>query len=175
MQLELLPVPVPIVARSSKTPEQEAAFQALLAECQREAAELEAIGHQLYPDEFVGMRKCPIDQYKAVCAVWHKSNGRQLVETIDRVPPLKKKKPPIRQWSLVAKQRSRLVKLHQRLHRQYSFPEMFHQALQEKVLQNPDYYGVCPLPSEGQCAYYPPNLRQIAAIKLENECRARGI
>jgi hypothetical protein len=63
---------------------------------------------------------------------------------------------PIRRWSLEAKRRNRLNKIHKRLKNEYSIVELFHQAIQSKILENPDYYGICPLPIEFSSAYYPP-------------------
>jgi hypothetical protein len=92
-----------------------------------------------------------------------------------QLPPRSKQpQRPIRQWSNAAKQRKHLNDLHKKMAAKYSFPELRHQAIQAKVLDNPDYYGVCPLPSEFECRYYPPNLIQIAAIKRENKLRLQG-
>lgn len=171
-QLELLPL-APLSnsqqQRSSKTPQQEAFFQAKLAECRRERAELHAIGHQLYPD-FVDMPSCQLERYKTICQKWHESKGHQIPDIIPRVINRAPQKP-IRQWSIEAKRRKRLAQLHKRTGQKYSFPEFFHQAIQQELLANPDYYGVCPLPSENACKYFPPNLRQIAAIEKENQHR----
>jgi hypothetical protein len=170
-QLELLPL-APFSSsdqqRGSRTPQQEAAFQAVLIRCRQEAAELNAIGHQMYSD-FVDMLNCPIERYKAICLHWNESKGHQAPEVVDWVRPSIRQKP-IKQWSIEAKRRKRLKELHKRMGKK-SFPKLFHQAIQEQVLMNPDYYGVCPLPSENACKYFPPNLRQIAAIEKENQHR----
>jgi hypothetical protein len=155
--------------RNSRTPQQEAAFQAVLARGREERSELEAVGHRMYTD-FVNMLNCPIERYKAICLHWHQSKGHQAPEVADWVRPSIRQKP-IRQWSIEAKRRKRLAELHKRMERKYSFPELFHQAIQEQLLTNPDYYGVCPLPCENACKYFPPNLRQIAAIEKENQHR----
>jgi hypothetical protein len=171
-QLELLPL-APFSSsdqqRGSRTPQQEAAFQAVLTRGREECSELEAIGHQMYTD-FVNMLNCPIERYKAICLHWHESKGHQAPEVVDWVRPSIRQKP-IKQWSIEAKQRKRLKELHKRMGKKYSFPKLFHQAIQEQVLMNPGYYGVCPLPSENACKYFPPNLRQIAAIEKENQHR----
>lgn len=174
MQLELFARATPSLAATGRTPEQESAFQSLLSEARRQKAEVEAIGRQLFSD-FVDLQNCPIERYKAVCEAWHRSQGQAPAQAVNLLPPKAKILPPIRQWSIDAKRKNRLKKLHQRLYRQFSIPGLFHNAIQEQVLRNPSYYGICPLPCEGGCIYYPPNLRQIAAIKLENEHRAREI
>jgi hypothetical protein len=129
-QLELLPL-APFSSsdqqRNSRTPQQEAAFQAVLIRCRQEAAELNAIGHQMYSD-FVDMLNCPIERYKAICLHWHESKGHQAPEVVDWVRPSIRQKP-IKQWSIEAKRRKRLAELHKRTGRKYSFPELFHQAI----------------------------------------------
>lgn len=78
----------------------------------------------------------------------------------------------ITQWSIEAKQRNRCRKLRDRLHRQYSIPDLYHHALMTAVVKNPNYYGVCILPSESHCIYTPiVNPCQQAAIDRENQLR----
>ncbi len=177
MQLTLFPSVLKPPAINGRTSAQEAALQASLAIGRAETLEQEEIGRSLYSD-FTRMLDCSHDRYIHICRLWHKSKGRDLDATGDNslwLPaPIKKQKPPIRQWSVEAKQRKRLTELHKKMRAKYSFPDMRHQAIQTKVLTNPDYYGVCPLPSEFECKYYPPNLAQQAAIELENKMRLQG-
>lgn len=42
----------------------------------------------------------------------------------------------------------RLRLLHQQIDSAYSIPELRHHALQARVLENADYYGVCPIPAQ---------------------------
>ena len=42
----------------------------------------------------------------------------------------------------------RLMLLHQQINSAYSITELRHQALQARVLVNPEYYGVCPIQSK---------------------------
>jgi hypothetical protein len=168
-QLELLPLALlesSAHQRNSKTPQQEAEFQARLTECGRERLELEAIANQMYPD-FVSLQNCQLERYKVICQKWHELKGHRPAEIVERVRVSAPQKP-IKRWSVEAKRRKRLKELHKRIGKKYSFPKLFHQAIQEQVLTNPDYYGICPLPSENACKYFPPNLRQIAAIEKEN-------
>jgi hypothetical protein len=37
--------------------------------------------------------------------------------------------------------------LHQQINSAYLITELRHQALQTRVLVNPEYYGVCPIPA----------------------------
>jgi hypothetical protein len=177
MQLELLPIPKIRSPVNGRTLAQEALFQAALEVGRQEVAKLEAIGKSLYPD-FGRMINAPTLRYLKICTIWHKSRGLDLTDgwEKERMPQVPSKpKPPIQQWSIEAKRRKRLAQLHKQFKAKYSIPELFHQSIQVKVLTNPDYYGVCPLPSEFQCQYYPPNLKQIAAIALENHNRSLGI
>lgn len=176
MQLELFKPNDKAKTESHRSPEQEAAFQLILERGRREVFEQEEIGRSIYPD-FTRMIECPTDRYINICRLWHKSKGKQLEtnhEAIKLDQPAKPK-APIRQWSVDAKRRKRLTELHRKMSAQYSIPELRHQAIQLKILTNPDYYGVCPLPSEFECKYYPPNLKQIQAIELENSMRAKGM
>jgi hypothetical protein len=155
-QLELFPSPKIRSPPNGRTSEQELAFQQILADARQQRAELEAIGKSLYPD-FDTMLTCPHDRYIKVCIMWHKSKGRD-ISTADltvywQSTPLTK---PRRTWSIEAKRSNRLLRLHQRIAKKFSIPEFFHQAIQEKVLAHPNYFGVCPLPSELTCKYYPP-------------------
>jgi hypothetical protein len=91
-------------------------------------------------------------------------------------PPTAKFKRQIGQWSIDAKRRLRLNKLHDRLRQKYSIPDLFHAAIGREVLRNPNYYGVCVLPSEFACNYTPAlDPRQQAAIARENKLRVVGI
>jgi hypothetical protein len=51
---------------------------------------------------------------------------------------------PIKTETLIQR---RLMLLHQQINSAYSIPELRHQALQARVLVNPEYYGVCPIPA----------------------------
>jgi hypothetical protein len=42
----------------------------------------------------------------------------------------------------------RLRLLHQQINWEYSIPELKHQALQERVLAVPSFFGVCPIPTK---------------------------
>jgi hypothetical protein len=161
--------------RHNRTPQQEAWFQAKLAEISQEREELRAFFLKLDPDlDFENISKLPLERYKWFFHKWHESRGHFKTCAINPRPNCRVHERPIRQWSTLAKQRKRLAQLHKRMYRKYSFPEYFHQAIQEQLLTNPDYYGVCPLPSELACKYYPPNLRRMAAIEEENNRRLGG-
>jgi hypothetical protein len=158
MQLALFPPSIQPTPTDRRTAEQEAAHQASLAAGRAEVLELEEIGRSLYAD-FDRMLNCPPDRYIRICHLWHQSKGRNLdAEHANiRIYVSTSKAPTlIRRWSIEAKRRQRLRKLHQRMAKLYSIPELFHTAIQSKVLLNPDYYGICPLPIELKCAYYPP-------------------
>ena len=104
---------------------------------------------------------------------WCKVYQEFQASRVDVPKSIVKTPKPIVQWSLDAKRRVRLKKLHDRLHKQYSIPDLFHAAIGRALLKNPNYYGVCVLPSEQICHYTPIiNPRQQAAIDRENQYRA---
>jgi hypothetical protein len=79
-----------------------------------------------------------------------------------------------RQRSLLTKQRTRLTRLRTRILRQA--PLFFFEQLQEKLAENPEYYGVCII--EGICRINPRQrlgwLAQQKAIARENELRGHS-
>jgi len=81
---------------------------------------------------------------------------------------------PYRQQSLLTKQRTRLTRLRTRL--LIKTPLFFFEAYQEKLSENPEYYGVCVI--EGLCHINPGQrlgwIAQERAIARENELRAQG-
>ena len=58
-------------------------------------------------------------------------------------------------WAEDRKLKNRGRKLNERINKRFSIPDFLHPALQEAVLENPEYYGVCPLPSEHSCVVKP--------------------
>jgi hypothetical protein len=81
---------------------------------------------------------------------------------------------PYRQQSLLTKQRTRLTRLRSRILRKT--PLFFFEQYQEKLAENPEYYGVCII--EGVCNINPDRrlgwIAQAQAIQRENELRAQG-
>lgn len=82
---------------------------------------------------------------------------------------------PYRQRSLLTKQRTRLTRLRTRILRKT--PLFFFEEYQEKLAENPEYYGICII--EGICNVNPGQrlgwLAQERAIQRENEMRAQGL
>lgn len=81
---------------------------------------------------------------------------------------------PYRQQSLTTKQRTRLTRLRTRILRQA--PLFFFEQYQAKLVENPEYYGVCIIDSV--CNINPGQrlgwIAQEKAIQRENELRAQG-
>ena len=82
------------------------------------------------------------------------------------------KPKPYRPHSLERKQRRHLKDMVTRIHKKYSFPDMWIPLIQEKLLTNPRYYGVCPLPGAIDASPVEfPSEAQLQAIELENQLR----
>lgn len=83
---------------------------------------------------------------------------------------------PYRQQSLLTKQRTRLTRLRTRI--LYKTPLFFFEEYQQKLIENPEYYGVCILAQEGACNINPGQrlgwIAQQKAIERENELRGHS-
>jgi hypothetical protein len=81
---------------------------------------------------------------------------------------------PYGQQSLLTKQRTRLTRLRSRI--LSKMPLFFFEQYQEKLAENPEYYGVCII--DGICNINPGQrlgwAAQEQAIQRENELRAEG-
>ena len=90
-------------------------------------------------------------------------------------PPSTPEKP-YRQRSLLTKQRTRLTRLRTRI--LSKTPLFFFEQYQAKLVENPEYYGVCIVTHEGACNINPGQrlgwIAQEKAIARENELRAQG-
>ena len=90
-------------------------------------------------------------------------------------PPSTPEKP-YRQRSLLTKQRTRLTRLRTRI--LSKTPLFFFEQYQAKLVENPEYYGVCIVAHEGTCHINPGQrlgwIAQEKAIARENELRAQG-
>ncbi|CAN5656344.1 hypothetical protein BH23CYA1_BH23CYA1_16710 [soil metagenome] len=82
---------------------------------------------------------------------------------------------PYRQRPLLTKQRTRLTRLRTRILRQA--PLFFFEQYQEKLVENPEYYGVCIVAHEGACNINSGQrlgwIAQEKAIARENELRTQ--
>lgn len=80
---------------------------------------------------------------------------------------------PYRQRSPLTKQRTRLTRLRTRV--LSNTPLFFFDELQQKVAENPEYYGVCIISSEGVCSINPGQrlgwIAQQKATARENKFR----
>jgi hypothetical protein len=104
------------------------AFEQVLLKLRQENQELTTIGRILYPD-FGRLQDAKIDRLKVICTIWRTHHGIPQPPEDDRLPRSSKIQKPIVQWSIDAKRRLRLNKLHGRLRQQYSIPDLFHAAI----------------------------------------------
>lgn len=81
-----------------------------------------------------------------------------------------------RQQSQLTKQRTRLTRLRTRILRKT--PLFFYEEYQQKLVENPEYYGVCIIVQAGTCNINPGQrlgwIAQQKAIERENELRGYG-
>jgi hypothetical protein len=175
-QLSLLPSEEAPVEpwRKWRTVEQEAAFQNHLAGIRQQAQEILAIAHEQNPgkhwDRLTEVRG---DEFSNACREYHRRQGT-LMDTLPLTPPISLSKPsrPYIPWSLERKQRERVKKLLQRISKRYSLIDLFVDAVQDELLSNPQYFGVCPLPgSADSCKIVLRNLVQETAIAYEQQLR----
>jgi hypothetical protein len=101
----------------------------------------------------------------------HPSLPRKQSASIKDSKPYK----PYRPWSLERKQRERSRRMMERFRKKFSLPELFIFAVQDAVIENPWYYGCCPLPDAGDS--FPanvPDLKYLEAIAREAKLREEG-
>lgn len=118
------------------------------------------------PEVYAGM-----DCYKPLFAAWEKggAEGLRQYHAERRGQQYQYKPPkPYAPWSLERKWAERARRLMTRTRKQFSLIDFYCEALQAKVLENPQYFGVCPLPGEFQCNVFPAiAIEQQAAISKE--------
>jgi len=118
---------------------------------------------QEYYDLRCSVLECPevyagMDCYKPLFAAWEQGGAEGVRQYhAERLGRSCKAKPPkpYTPWPLERKWAERARRLMARTRKQFSLVEFYCEALQAKVLENPQYFGICPLPSEFQCAVFP--------------------
>jgi hypothetical protein len=91
------------------------------------------------------------------------------------MPAVKSKKTGYKPWSSARVFANRCNLLRNSASRRFSIQPMREQSIWDQVLQNPAYFGVCPLPTETNCVINPGqtllNQKKQAAIALETQMR----
>ncbi len=156
--------PVPL----GKTEKQRAVLESILVKCRDETAIILDAVNQIRENEkpFKSLKDVPtiLMQQARVKVFGHqdkdraeasKANRKAVRSQTEKVESQKDSTKPYRPWSQerLFQNRGRLV--NKRIQNKFTIPSFLAEALQEKVLTNPEYYGVCPLPSETQCTIKP--------------------
>lgn len=161
--------------QDSKTLEQRKAFEDLLAKIRLEASEQLAIAQDLFPEKgFSELRSIPNAEFCEIMQIYYKRHPERKPQCLERPPQLPKPAKPYIPHTKERKQRNRTRLLLERVKRQFSFPEFWIEKVQNELLSNPEYYGICPLPgSIAACKLnaidYDP--ARLAAIAKEQELR----
>lgn len=93
----------------------------------------------------------------------------------DPAPKRQCKQSQIKSWSEPKLFANRCNRLHKRMGKSFGLQSLREDAIWNTVLQNPMYFGVCPLPSESSCEINPGQLLlwRDKAIAIEKENQAR--
>lgn len=157
--------------KAKKTRERSPEFLDFLAELRREKEQATAIAREMFGDDVGDLARLPNDKFIPVLQEFHRRAGTKIRPLRDTAQtPMKV--TPYRPWSIERKQRNRVQKLKTRILKKYSFPGLWIEAMQGKLLDMPQYFGVCPLPqSVNQCQLYLADLIQNPAKLKEMEIR----
>ncbi|NEP19285.1 MAG: hypothetical protein F6J97_20715 [Leptolyngbya sp. SIO4C1] len=152
-----------------RTPAQEQAFQTVLTNLRAETRQLLDAAVSLSGIPYASLTDVPTELLKAARESVFGASPCRLPAVSTESRPAK----PYRAWSKHRKYGERCRRLMARVRKSTTF--WYAEDLQEQVLQNPEYFGVCPLPSETACVYNPEqHLREqskAAAIARENHYR----
>ena len=155
-----------------RTPAQEASFQNLLAILRAETQQILDAAITLSGQSFSSLVEVPTPLL---------ASAREMVfgKTSTTSPSIvltPRKTREYRPWALKAKYGLRCRRLMERVRKRTSL--WFFEELQTQVLTNPEYFGVCPLPSETVCHCNPGKrlrwLQTEAEKQHEQELRARS-
>lgn len=146
---------------AGKTDEQLSSFNTVLARIRAETAQLldAAIALSNHPYEDLAQVPTELIKQSRLLVFEHENNAaRQATPTETRPSKTTSNSQQSRlykPWTEERKLRNRGRKLNERIGKKYSIPALLHPELQAAALNNPEYYGVCPLPSETMCVVKP--------------------
>lgn len=128
---------------------------AIIADMKRQEVEGMTIADELYPGHgFTRTQDMPTSIFREIWKEYHQRNpGPQPLDIPDDdsddddTPTRKPKKPKrFQEWPIERKWQERLKRLHQLSKKLYSLTELYCHDLQQRAVNNPQYFGVCPLP-----------------------------
>lgn len=155
----------------AKTTKQRQAFERMLAELRREAAEILAIANQMFQQSWQRLQDVPTSQMGAAVKAYHKANGIVVPQTIRSGPISSKPTRPYRPWPMARKYRERIRRMRVRAQKKYSIPSLQLDFIQSELVRLPHYFGICPLPSEVSCTLNLQDLLPNPAIEREKQLR----
>lgn len=153
-----------------RTDQQERDFQSVLANLRDETQRLLNAAISLSGIQYAALSKVPTPLLKSAReSVFGQSQVAKPASS--RHGSTEK---PYKAWSLRRKYGERCKRLITRVRKSSTF--WYAEELQDRVLESPEYYGVCPLPAEKACTCKPEQriswMRQAEAIARENSYRA---
>ena len=141
-----------------KTPEQISAFEPVLRAIRTETSRILSAANEISDHPYESLKQVPIEllAQARLSALGKPAKSLQGTERpYDVTSEVKASPQTYNSWSEERKFRNRCRKLKERVGGKYSIPDLFCTALQSAVLQNPEYYGVCPILSERSCIVKP--------------------
>ena len=150
-----------------RTTAQETSFQNLLNTLRAETQQILEVAISLSGESFTSLVDVPTPLLKVF--------GKPSVDSLPTA--ISGKTRAYRSWSLKAKYGLRCKRLMARVRKRTTL--WFFEELQAQVLNNPEYFGVCPLPSETICHCDPEQRlrwqQADAAKRHEQQLRARAV
>lgn len=172
-QLELFRV---VVKQPEQPPDPE--FERVCAKARAESAEMLAIANELFDGGWQKLQEVPIPQLRPVRSEFNRRHGLpppfwdvEGEEAARRIvtPSASRFYKP---WTQERKVANRLRLLHQRIEKKWTLIDLKQDALFEAVLDNSQYFGVCPLPGSIESSRITlPNFAKEAAIAYEIQLR----
>ncbi|MCA6504110.1 MAG: hypothetical protein IM560_18990 [Pseudanabaena sp. M085S1SP2A07QC] len=140
-------------------------FEKFLEELRQEAKDIIAIASSNGGD-YPNMKAIPNDVLLVAVNEYHRRNNIVRIEVV-RTPNNKVAKA-YSPWSLERKQKERIRKMMERLHKKYAIPEMFINAVLDDCAKNTQYFGLCQITGD-RCdvRFAPPSVIAARAKELE--------
>ena len=144
----------------------------IIAVIKQESEKAAAIAREMYGEDVGDLARLPNAQFIQVWEEYHQRAGTK-IRPLREMAQAPQKVSPYRPWSIERKQRNRVHKLKTRMRKKYSFPALWIEAMQAKLLDMPQYFWVCPLPSTAkECPVYLsdriPNPAKLREIELRD-------
>jgi hypothetical protein len=184
----------PKVVLTELQKKQLANFEAICAHARQDAQVFLSVVQQMFPEAgYTALREVSINHLKEARPFYLENPNYDpcpakvpypelninyqewaIVQFSDKKNTKSRKQREYQPWTLQRKQRNAVRRMLERFHKKWSLPEFWIPLVQEKILEDPWYYGCCPLPSEGSCIIPDPD-RILARRKvMEKELALRA-